>query len=87
MINEKTVELSDKAKNYLKENTIYNCKEVCYGYSQKLIELVVQECVEAAQNTDFRSITYTTFDHDRISFCKEEIVKNIKGIMNRGKTE
>jgi hypothetical protein len=81
MINKKTIELSDKAKNYLEENTIYTCKDVCYGYSQKLIELVIQECVEAAQNTDFRSITYTSFDKDRISYCKEEIVKNIRKVM------
>lgn len=78
MINKKTIELSDKAKNY----TEYTYKEVCYGYSQKLIELVIQECVESAQNTDFRSITYTTFDHDRVAYCKDEIVKNIKGIMD-----
>lgn len=78
MINKKTIELSDKAKNY----TEYSYKEVCYGYSQKLIELVIQECVEAAQNTDFRNITYTTFDLDRVNFCKEEIVKNIKKVMD-----
>lgn len=82
MINEKTVELSDKAKKYLEENTAYTCKEVCYGYSQKLIDLVVQECIEAAQNTDFRNITYTTFDRDRVAYCKEEIVKSIKKAMN-----
>lgn len=80
MINKKTIELSDKAKNY----TEYNCKEVCYGYSQKLIELVIQECVEATQNTDFRSITYNTFDQDRVAHCKSEIVKNIKRIMDHG---
>jgi flagellin-specific chaperone FliS len=46
MISDKTVELTDKAKNYFEENKIYTSKQVCYGYSEKLIELVVEECIE-----------------------------------------
>ena len=54
MISDKTVELTDKAKSYLEENQIYTSKQVCYGYSQKLIDLVVEECGLAAESAKRR---------------------------------
>lgn len=84
MIREKTIELSDKAKNYLEANNIYTSKEVCYGYSQKLIDLVVEECISAVENTDLRDITYTTFDKDRVAYCRSQIMKNVKKVMEHG---
>lgn len=77
MIANKTKELADKASDYLKENEIYTSTEVCYGYAQKLIELTVQECIKAIHSTDLRNVTYTTFDQDRMSYCKSQIEKNI----------
>ena len=78
MISDKTVELTDKAKRYLEENQIYNSKQVCYGYSQKLIDLVVEECLEAIKRTDLRSITYTNFDQDRTSSTISKVVETVK---------
>lgn len=78
MISDKTVELTDKAKSYLEENQIYTSKQVCYGYSQKLIDLVVEECLEAIKRTDLRSITYTNFDQDRTTFAISKVVETVK---------
>lgn len=78
MISDKTVELTDKAKNCLEENKIYTSKQVCYGYSEKLIELVVEECIEAIKRTDLRSITYTNFDQDRNAFAINKVVETVK---------
>ena len=78
MISDKTVELADKAKEYLEENQIYTSKQVCYGYSQKLIDLVVEECLEAIKRTDLRSITHTNFDQDRNAFAISKVVETVK---------
>ena len=78
MISDKTVELTDKAKSYLEENQIYNSKQVCYGYSQKLIDLVVEECIEVIKRTDLRAITYTNFDQDRTAFAISKVVETVK---------
>lgn len=78
MISDKTVELTDKAKSYLEENQIYTSKQVCYGYSQKLIDLVVEECLEAIKRTDLRSITYTNFDQDRTASTISKVVETVK---------
>ena len=78
MISDKTVELTDKAKSYLEENQIYTSKQVCYGYSQKLIDLVVEECLEAIKRTDLRDITYTNFDQDRTAFTISKVVDTVK---------
>ena len=78
MISDKTVELTDKAKSYLEENQIYNSKQVCYGYSQKLIDLVVEECLEAIKRTVLRAITYTKFDQDRTAFAISKVIETVK---------
>jgi uncharacterized membrane-anchored protein len=78
MITDKTVELADKAKNYLEENQIYTSKQVCYGYSEKLIELVVEECIEAIKRTDLRPVTYTNFDKDRSEYTIDKIIKSVQ---------
>jgi flagellin-specific chaperone FliS len=78
MITDKTIELADKAKNYFEENKIYTSKQVCYGYSEKLIELVVEECIEAIKRTDLRSITHTNFDQDRNAFAINKVVETVK---------
>jgi len=78
MIDNKIIELADKAKNFLEENTIYTSKQVCYGFSEKLIQLTIEECVKVAEQTDLRDATYTNYDIDRIAFAKSRIVENIK---------
>lgn len=78
MISDKTVELTDKAKNYLEENQIYTSKQVCYGYSEKLIGLVVEECIEVIKRTDLRAITHTNFDQDRNAFAISKVVETVK---------
>ena len=78
MISDKTVELADKAKSYLEENKIYTSKQVCYGYSEKLIALVVEECIDAIKRTDLRSITHTNFDQDRTSFTISKVIDTVK---------
>ena len=84
MITDKTKELADKAKDYLKENQVYSSTEVCYGYAQKLIELTVQDCIKAIRSTDLRNVTYTTFDLDKMSYCKSQIEKNVLKEMTHG---
>jgi flagellin-specific chaperone FliS len=78
MITDKTIELADKAKNCLEENKIYTSKQVCYGYSEKLIELVVEECIEAIKRTDLRPVTYTTFDKDRSEYTIDRVIKTVQ---------
>ena len=78
MISDKTIELADKAKSYLEENQIYTSKQVCYGYSQKLIDLVVEECLEAIKRTDLRHLTYTSFDVDRTKSTVDKVVETVK---------
>jgi uncharacterized membrane-anchored protein len=78
MISDKTVELTDKAKNYFEENKIHTSKQVCYGYSEKLIELVVEECIEAIKRTDLKSVTYTNFDKDRLEYTINTVIKSVQ---------
>jgi hydroxylamine reductase (hybrid-cluster protein) len=78
MITDKTIELADKAKNCLEENKIYTSKQVCYGYSEKLIELVVEECIEAIKRTDLRQVTYTNFDKDRLEYTINTVIKSVQ---------
>lgn len=78
MITDKTKYLADKA------NESCSSAKVCYEYAQKLIELTVQECIDAIHSTDLRSITYTTFDKDRMEYCKSEIEKNVLKEMTHG---
>ena len=78
MITDKTIELADKAKNYLEENEIYTSKQVCYGYSQKLIDLVVEECIKAIKGTDLSALTYTSFDKDRTESTIDKVVKSVQ---------
>jgi hypothetical protein len=77
--------ITDKTK-YLADKAIESCSsaKVCYDYAQKLIELTIQECVEAIRSTDLRSITYTTFDKDRIEYCKSQIEKNVVKELKHG---
>ena len=78
MISDKTIELADKAKSYLEENQIYTSKQVCYGYSQKLIDLVVEECIETIKRTDLRHLTYTSFDVDRTKSTVDKVIETVK---------
>ena len=52
MIREKTIEIHNRAKDYLEQNSIYTSKEVCYGYTQKIIDLIIGECIEATKSAD-----------------------------------
>jgi hypothetical protein len=78
MITDKTKYLADKA------NESCSSTKVCYDYAQKLIELTIQECVEAIRSTDLRNVTYTTFDLDKMSYCKSQIEKNVLKELTHG---
>ena len=85
-MNERIKEISKKAMDYsIEQYGPQRSGEQVWNpltYEKKYAELIIEECIKAAQNTDFRSVTYTTFDRDRIAYCKEEIVKNIKKAMD-----
>lgn len=83
MIKEKTIEIAEKAnKDYLKENEIYTSNEVRYGYTQRVIELTLLEALDAVDRADMREKTYTTYDRDNLNFCKSQVKKAIRGILN-----
>lgn len=78
MITEKTVEIAERANvDYLKENTIYTSKEVEYGYTQKVIEITLNEALKAVEKADLREKSYTTYDVGMLAYCKEQVKKEI----------
>lgn len=44
---------------------------------QQFADLLLAECIDAVNNADVRSITYTTFDKDRSDAIKKLVVKSI----------
>jgi len=82
MITEKIIEISEKANvDFLKENTIYTSKDVEYGYTQRVIELTLEEALKAVDRADLRDKTYTTYDKDNMNFCKEQVKKAIRELI------
>ena len=83
MITEKTIEIAEKAKiDYLKENTAHDASEVKYGYTQRVIELALEEALEAVDKTNLTKKTYTTYDKDMLDFCKSQVKKEIQGLLD-----
>jgi hypothetical protein len=83
MITEKTIEIAERANvDYLKENTIYTSKEVEYGYTQRVIELTLEEAFKAVGRADLRQKTYTTYDKGMLEFCREQVKKEIQGLLD-----
>ena len=44
---------------------------------QKFADLMLEECIDAVNKTDVRSITYTNFDKDRVDHIKAAAIKSI----------
>jgi hypothetical protein len=44
---------------------------------QKFADLILEECIDAVNKTDTRSITYTNFDKDRSDYIKIAAIKSI----------
>lgn len=44
---------------------------------QKVVDLVVAECIDAVNTADVRNIVYTNFDKDRAEYIKAAVVKSI----------
>ena len=83
MIKTKTIEIFESAsRDYLKENTIYTSEQMKYGYTQKVIELTLEEALKAVERADLREKTYTRYDKDNLEFCKSQIKKEIEGLLN-----
>ena len=83
MIKEKTIEIAEKANvDYLRENTIYTSKEVEYGYTQRVIELTLKEALDAVTRANLNEKAYTTHDKNMLDFCREQVKKEILGLLN-----
>lgn len=80
MISEKTIEIANRAKDCLKENVIYTSEEVEYGYTQKVIEFILNEVEEAVEKVDLKNRTFTTYDKSMMDFCREQVKKEIHRI-------
>lgn len=44
----------------------------------KMVRLIVDKCIKLTLETDFKDITYTQFDKDKIETVKTRIATNIK---------
>ena len=82
MISEKTIEIANRARDYLKENVIYTSEEVEYGYTQKVIEFTLEEAIKAVDRADLKDRTYTTYDKSMMDFCRERVKKVIERLLN-----
>jgi len=83
MVDNKTIEIAEKAKvDFLKENTIYTSEDVEYGYTQRVIELALEEALKAVDKADLREKTYTTYDRANLDFCKSQVKKEIQGLID-----
>ena len=45
---------------------------------EKFGETVVKECIKALENADYRSVTFTTYDHDMNPVIVKECINIIK---------
>ena len=85
MISEKTIGIANRARDYLKENVIYTSEEVEYGYTQKVIEIALEEAIEAVNRVNLKDRTFTTYDESMMNFCRERVKKEIEGIIGEQK--
>jgi hypothetical protein len=85
MISEKTIGIANRARDYLKENVIYTSEEVEYGYTQKVIEIALEEAIEAVNRANLKDRTFTTYDESMMNFCRERVKKEIEGIIGEQK--
>lgn len=81
MISEKTIEIANRARDYLKENVIYTSEEVEYGYTQKVIEITLEEAIKAVDRVDLKDRTFTTYDEGMMDFCRERVKKVIERLL------
>lgn len=82
-MNEKIKEIAEQSWIY--QMTVYECDGVrTFGEREqvfskdKFAELLIAECIQAVKSADLRSVTYTTFDRDRMEYCKGQIEKSIR---------
>lgn len=68
MITDKVRDLADRAGVE---------KNICYGYAEKLVELVLDDVLKLIEHTNLTERTFTTFDRDMATFCRMKIMENI----------
>lgn len=88
-MNEKIKELAEQAWVYqiavYEDNGVRTLGEREQVFSkEKFAELIIEECIRAVKDADLRNVTYTTHDKDRVDYCRSQIEKNIKKVMNYG---
>lgn len=77
MITDKVKALADSAANNLNSGSIYTKDQVCYGYADKLVQMLVDDILELIEHTNLTEKTFTTFDRDMATFCRMKIMENI----------
>jgi len=80
MISNSVVQIADKAKDYLEENKIYSSKSVCYGYSQKLVQLVIEDCIREITELSFKDRILFPIDKNLFLYFKQETVRKLKSM-------
>lgn len=79
MTTQKIIDIADRAKlECLKENTIYEAKDVEYSFAQRVIELTLAEVVDAVDTTSLKERTYTTHDKATMDFCRDKFRQEIE---------
>jgi hypothetical protein len=78
MINDKTIEITEKASKDFP--VLYGVQEK-HALVHKVIELTLEEAEKAVDRTNLNEKTYTTYDKDNLDFCKSQVKKEIKLIL------
>lgn len=79
MIRNKTKELVKKAEDLFAAEPSHFSKDYAkYGMLQILIDSVIEECIDAVQNSDLRSITITTYDKENYDALRVKFMDAIK---------
>ena len=67
--------ISDKVRDFADQAGVD--KNICYGYAEKLVELVLDDVLTLIEHTNLTEKTFTTFDRDMATFCRMKIMENI----------
>lgn len=79
MTTQKIIDIAERAKlECLKENTIYEAREVEYSFAKRVIELTIAEVLDVVDTTSLKERTYTTYDKGMIDFCRSAFRKEIE---------
>lgn len=82
MITQKVIDVAEHANvTYLKERQIYTADEVNYGYTQRVMQVTLDEAIEAVDRANLSEKSHTTYDEQLLEFCREQVKKEIHSLI------